>query len=153
MTSARPTTRALPAIAVEMPPPGTKAGATGWTRNPNDKRRGAASDRVNDERYQGGGGGREAHAHTVCAEVPRSRRRRKVCWGTGERLRRACSGRRRTWLRQRPPKCQLARGQGPRAGRWLRSRHRVAGLSAAGATKPPAARGPDRPCARPGRRC
>ena len=36
ISRARPTVLAVPAIAVEMPPPGTPNGTTGWTRNPKE---------------------------------------------------------------------------------------------------------------------
>ena len=137
MTRARPTTRALPAMAVEMPPPGTKAGATGWTRNPKDKRRGATSDRIGNEGYKGDGGGDEAdQTHTVCADSPRSRRRPSVWWGPANG-----SGRR---MQARPdarpaigqpagapsgqPTCQLGRRRARHPGRTIvAADHRLAG--------------------------
>ena len=61
MSKARPTVRAVPAMAVEMPPPGTPKGTTGWTRKPNESAGKARVDGVPAQGDQRRDGGNQRH--------------------------------------------------------------------------------------------
>ena len=74
-----PTTRALPAMAVEMPPPGTPSGTTGWVNRPSDNAGRARATVYAMRATRGAAAAASDTTHSTWAKRPRNKRRESVC--------------------------------------------------------------------------